>query len=205
MGQNGQRERRDRHPPAFVLRHLFDSVHFSATTTPAQISGKSAEGRQHLRQHLCHRGTLGSHSFEDGACRATRRWRAVLAPKLAVRSVLEQPVRLGHSDKMERFIFTVMRKAELTSATWDTIWKMFLWSMDVMLGRSRLRKMEWCGLRPWRGKCWRKVGARCSRSPENNANDNMCWLCVASTGIQDLLYTGATQPRNSQDARVSGS
>ena len=35
-----------------------------------------------------------------------------------------------------------------------------------MLGRSRLRKMVWCGLRPRRGKCWRKVGARCSRSPE---------------------------------------
>ena len=38
----------------------------------------------------------------------------------------------------------------------------------------------------------------------NNANDNMCWLCIASTRIQDLLYTGATQPCNSQDARVSG-
>ena len=67
---------------------------------------------------------------------------------------------------MERFIFTVSRKAELTSATWDTIWKMFLWSMDVMLRRSRLRKMGRCGLRARRDKCWRKVGARCSTSPE---------------------------------------
>ena len=61
-----------------------------------------------------------------------------------------------------------------------------------MLGRSRLRRMERCDLRPRRGKCRRKVGARCSRSHRNNANDNMCWLCVASTGIQDLLDTGAT-------------
>ena len=35
-------------------------------------------------------------------------------------------------------------------------------------------------------------GSEVLKVTRNNANDNMCWLCVASTGIQDLLYTGAT-------------
>ena len=84
---------------------------------------------------------------------------------------------------MERFIFTVIREAELTSATWDTIWKKFQWSMDVMLGRSRLRKM---------GQVFAQGGKEVLKVTRNNANDNMCWLCTASTGIQELLYTGAT-------------
>ena len=35
-------------------------------------------------------------------------------------------------------------------------------------------------------------GSEVLKVTRKNANDNMCWLCVASTGIQDLLYTGAT-------------
>ena len=85
----------------------------------------------------------------------------------------------------------VIRKAELTSATWDTIWKIFLWSMDVMLGVA-FAKMGRCGLRLRRCKCWRKVGSEVLNVTRNNANHNMCWLCIASTRIQDLLYTGAT-------------
>ena len=105
VGQNGQCERRDRppvHPPAFVLRHRLDS---------RLVEACILRRLRHLRRFLeFGRGspassltslppwTLGSHSFEDGACRTTRRWPAVLAPKFAVRSVLEQLVWLGHND-----------------------------------------------------------------------------------------------------------
>ena len=208
VGQNGQRERRDRppvHPPALVLRHRLDSRLVEACIL------------RRLR-HLCRflefgRGspassstslspwTVGSQSFEVGACRATRRWRAVLAPKLAVLSVLEQPVRLGHSDKMERFIFTVIREAELTSATWDTIWRMFLWSTDVMLGRSRLRKMERCGPRPRRGKCWRKVEVL--RHPKQRERQHVLALHSQHRDSR-LVVHRSHKPSNSQDARVSG-
>ena len=94
VGQNGQRERRNRppvHPPAFVLRHRLDS---------RLVEACILRRLRHLRRFLeFGRGlpassstslppwTLGSHSFEDGACRTTRRWRVVLAPKLAVRGV----------------------------------------------------------------------------------------------------------------------
>ena len=100
--QNGQRERRDRppvHPPAFVLRHRLDS---------RLVEACILRRLRHLRRFLeFGRGspassstslppwTLGSHSFEDGACRTTRRWRVVLAPKLAVRSVLDSLFGLG--------------------------------------------------------------------------------------------------------------
>ena len=105
---------------------------------------------------------------------------------------------------MERFIFGVIHKAELTSATWDTIWKIFLWSMDVMLGRSRFRKNGAVWPETKEVQVFAQGGSEVLNVTRNNANDNMCWLCIASTGIQDLLYTGATQPCNSQDARVSG-
>ena len=196
MEQNGQRERRNRppvHPPAFVLRHHLDS---------RLVEACILRRLRHLRRFLeFGRGspassstslppwTLGSHSFEDGACRTTLRWRVVLAPKLAVRSVLEQLVWLGNNNKMERFIFTVIREAELKSATWDTSWKMFLWSMDVMLGRSRLRKMGRCGLRPRRCKCLRKVGARCSMSPETTRTTT----CAGFTWPAQGLKTCCTQ------------
>ena len=171
VGQNGQRERRDRPPvhlPAFVLRHRLDSrlVEACILRRPRHLCrflefgrGSPASSSTSLPPW-----TLGSHSFEDDACRTTRRWRAVLAPKLAVRGVLEQLVSLGNNDKMERFIFFVIRKAELTSATWDTSWKMFLWSMDVMLRRSRLRKMG--GVAEDQGGA--SVGARWERGAQGH-------------------------------------
>ena len=157
------------HP--FILPHLFFDTGWTAGLLKRAFFGdydtcadfwNSAEDRQHLRQHLCHRG----HS----AATPSKMVLVVLhgdggsfSHQNSLYVVLEQHVWLRHNDLMERVIFTV---AELTSATWDTIWKMFSWSMDVMLGRSRLRKMGRCGLRPRRGKCWRKEEARCSRSPE---------------------------------------
>ena len=54
------------------------------------------------------------------------------------------------------------------------------------------------------GQVLAQGGSEVLKVTRNNANDNMCWLSIASTGIQDLLYTGATQPCNSKDARVSG-
>ena len=78
------------HP--FILPHLLLDTAWTAGLLKRAFSGdcdtcadfwKSAEDRQYLRQHLCHRGL---------------RWRVVLAPKLAVRSVLEQLVWLGNND-----------------------------------------------------------------------------------------------------------
>ena len=60
-------------------------MHSSATTTLAKISGIFGRGSPASSSTSLSPWTLGSHSFEDGACRTTRRWRVVLAPKLAVR------------------------------------------------------------------------------------------------------------------------
>ena len=193
------------HP--FILLHLFFDTAWTAGLLKRAFFGdydtceefwNSAEGREHLRQHLCH--PLGSHSFKDGACRTTRSWRVALAPKLAVRSVLEQLVWLGNSDWVERFIFGVIRKAELTSATWDTIWKIFLWSMDVMLGVA-FEKMGRCDPRLGRGKCWRKVGARCSRSPETTRTTTCAGFAWPAQGFK----TCCTQepPTAQQSGRTS--
>ena len=147
---NGQCEQPS---PAHVLRHSLDGMLFEACIL---------RRLRHLRRFVeFGRGSPASsstslppwtlsNSFEDGACRTSRRWRVVLATRLAVRSVLEQLAWLGQSDLMKRFIFTVIRKVELTSATWDTIWKKFWFSLDVMLWKrspSPDRQMVWCGPR----------------------------------------------------------
>ena len=52
------------------------------------------------------------------------------------------------------------------------------------------------------GQVLAQGGSEVLKVTRNNANDNMCWLCMASTGTQDLLYTGATQP-SQQSGRTS--
>ena len=47
-------------------------------------------------------------------------------------------------------------------------------------------------------------GSEVLKVTRNNANDNMSWLCIASTEIQYLFYTGATNRATVRDARVSG-
>ena len=106
------------HP--FILLHLFFDTAWTAGLLKREFFGdydtcadfwKFGRGSPASSSTSLPPWTLGSHSFEDGACRTTRRWRVVLAPKLAVRSVLEQLVWLRNNDKMERFIFFVIRKA----------------------------------------------------------------------------------------------
>ena len=101
-----------------------------------------------------------------------------------------------------RFIFTVIRKAQLTSATWDVMWNIFTWRMAVLLageppsedlaGRSWTRLWHW-----WRGVLVQLTGDwpfHCGvlNFLKHKENENMCRLCKASTVTRDLLHTDAT-------------
>ena len=70
-----------------------------------------------------------------------------------------------------------------------------------MLGRSRLRKMERCGLRPRRCKCWRKVGTRCSRSPETTRTTT----CVGFAWPAQGFKTCTQEPPNRATVRTHAS
>ena len=78
---------------------------------------------------------------------------------------------------------------------------MFLWSMDVMLRRSRLRKMGRCDLRPRRDKCWRKVGARCSTSLETTRTTT----CAGFAWPAQRFKTDCTQEPPTVPVRTSKS
>ena len=181
------------HP--FILPHLFFDTAWTAILMNRAFFGdydtcadswNSADGRQHLRRHPFHQGrsaaTLSKmvlvglhgdlHTHQDSLY-------AVCLNRL---------LGLGHSDEMERFIFTVIWKAEQTRATWDTHLEDVFVELGCHVGWKSLslHGAVWLETKEVQvlAQGWTEVLA----VSQNNANDNMCCLCMVSTGIRDLLF-----------------
>ena len=102
-----------------------------------------------------------------------------------------------------RWLFTVIRKNDLTDAMLDALWKVFGWSMNVWL-LGILQHRDWiCNevssggryvAEGWRGSLIQICGDwwfLCSvfRFPFWNAAGNMCWMCSGSNAVGRLLWT----------------
>ena len=102
-----------------------------------------------------------------------------------------------------RWLFTVIRKNDLTDETLDALWEVFGWSMNVLLSRI-LPERDWGGnevpgggryvAEGWRGSLIQIRGDwefLCSvfRFPYWNAAGNMCWMCSATNEVGRLLWT----------------
>ena len=106
----------------------------------------------------------------------------------------------------KRFIFTLIRKAKLTPATWVVIWQIFGWSVNALL-TGQTPSSDWQG-RPleaggapiadgfsgaliqirgdWAFYC------EVLHFPKHNEVENMCWMCKAAIKIPEYVYTNAT-------------
>ena len=103
----------------------------------------------------------------------------------------------------KRFVFTTIRKSQLTSGTLDAIWKVFAWSMNQLV-RGEWSDTDWKGdptgrggeklADNWRGALIQVRGdwefyMQAFHFPQWNVGDIMCWMCRASNQHRDRLWT----------------
>ena len=103
----------------------------------------------------------------------------------------------------KRFVFTAIRKSQLTSGTLDSIWKVFAWSMNQLV-RGEWSDTDWKGAPTgrggekladnWRGALIQVRGdwefyMQAFHFPQWNVGDIMCWMCRASNQHRDRLWT----------------
>lgn len=103
----------------------------------------------------------------------------------------------------KRFLFTVLRKNEMTPQTLDKALQIFAWSFNALLD-GRTPNVGPSGLpllgggerlaSSWRGALCQVRGdwefyCSCFGFPRWNGGDRMCFMCRASATIPDLLYT----------------
>ena len=103
----------------------------------------------------------------------------------------------------KRFVFTILRKSEMNRRTLDTVFRIFAWSMNILLsgvtpaaswvGRAlkdggRDLASGWCGAMCQVRGDWdfyREV----FNFPAWNTAIRMCWMCQASSTIRNLAWT----------------
>ena len=111
---------------------------------------------------------------------------------------------LGMDGFSKRFVYTIVRKAQMTDGTMPTLLRCFSWSLNLLLtGITPDKNFEG---RPcegggqyiaggWRAACLQVRGdweflANTLGFPNWQAGGNMCWLCAAETSVsQELLWT----------------
>ena len=110
---------------------------------------------------------------------------------------------LGSSGFTQRFPFTIVRKGEMAPSTLDELFRVFAWSVNVLL-TGITPDRDWDG-KPLSGGCeyiaagWRAALVQVRGDWEFYANTlgfpnwatgvNMCWLCAASNTIARLSWT----------------
>ena len=109
--------------------------------------------------------------------------------------------------RSKRFLFTVLPKKECTKGTLDAIFKVFAWSVNIMLtGQNAMKDWEGNPLPGKSGKLaggWRACLTSCRGDwawyceifgfPKWNENERMCWMCLASSTIKDLMFTDCSR------------
>ena len=107
--------------------------------------------------------------------------------------------------RQKRFLFTVIRKSEMTSATMDRILTIFAWSCNTLLS-GRFPKRDWADRSNGRGapvgllaEGWKAALAEvrgdwqfyCDvfKFPAWNGAERMCWCCQASSTNRELTWT----------------
>ena len=113
----------------------------------------------------------------------------------------------------KRFLFTVMRKADMTSGTLDAIFKLMVWSFDCML-TGELPALNYHGQRNDGGGTLLANGFRAAlfqirgdwaflkeamQFPAWNNAEKRCWLCKASNTIRRLTWTDCTSTAGWRD------
>ena len=105
----------------------------------------------------------------------------------------------------KRFLFTVIKKSDFVADTLDTIWRIFSWSINTLaLGENPRknyvgRNVIWNEISLADG--WRAVFCQIRGDwqffqeafyfPHWNNAERMCWMCLASGNIPNLLYTNS--------------
>ena len=107
------------------------------------------------------------------------------------------------STQQKRFVFTVIRKAEMVPETLDAILRIFSWSINAVLcGEEPTNGPtgETMGGEPgplanhWRGALCQVRGdwsfyCECFKFPQWNCADTMCWMCRASATDPTRLWS----------------
>ena len=109
----------------------------------------------------------------------------------------------GGQTLTKRFLFTVLRKSEMSEDTLDAALRIMSWSFNILI-EGVTPSVDWAG-RPlrgggeqlagsWRGALCQVRGdwaffKECFHFPQWNGATRMCWICRASSVIENLLWT----------------
>lgn len=107
------------------------------------------------------------------------------------------------STSAKRFVFTLLKKSDVTAGTLDEIMRIFAWSMNSLL-TGIVPRVNWLGLPVastddyiaggWKGVFTQVRGdwqfmCELFKFPAWNGAENMCWICKASNKIPELIFT----------------
>jgi len=111
---------------------------------------------------------------------------------------------LGEGQTMQkRFLFTVIRKSDMVDGTLSALMNIFSWSCNAML-KGKFPKVDWANRRVQGGGGALAAGWKAALSqvrgdwqwfcelftlPQWNSAERMCWLCRASSTIENLAWT----------------
>ena len=151
---------------------------------------------QHRRRHLLHKtvplglyGDGGQFNKQDSLYVIT--WNSLVG--------------LGTTSE-KKMIFTIIKKSQLTPETWDKLWEIFAWSVNVLL-HGREPETDHLGhpldssgsplADDFSGCCIQIRGdwaffSEVLHFPRPNEVVNNCWICKAGIGCPLLRYTDAT-------------
>ena len=105
--------------------------------------------------------------------------------------------------KFKRYVFTVIKKSDMTEGTLDAILRILAWSLNAMLA-GVTPSTDWLGRALTSGGetlAGGYTGVMCQVRgdwpfycelfgfPAHNTNINMCWMCAASGVLAALLFT----------------
>lgn len=113
----------------------------------------------------------------------------------------------------KRFLFTVIKKSDFVADTLDSIWRIFAWSINLLAlgenpGKNYVNRNVLCN-DPSLADGWRGIFCQIRGDwqffqeafyfPHWNNGARMCWMCLASANIANLLFTNSNSDAGWRD------